>query len=131
MATMGTLRLVIDAQIVGDQSDLERARTAKIRKYADNPDIERAIQRETGATNIRLVQNIRIRFSDTGHHHPERSRCHRHPCVHRWYHRSPRLQLLNRGHVRKMPSPKVDHHPIPSVRPAVLRHKLLNLVYVT
>ena len=33
VATMGTLGLVIDAQIVGEQSDLERARTAKIRKY--------------------------------------------------------------------------------------------------
>ena len=52
-ATMGTLGLVIDAQIVGEQSDLERARAAKIRKYADNTDIERAIQQETGATNLR------------------------------------------------------------------------------
>ena len=44
VATMGTHGLVIDAQIVGEQSgDVERARTAKIRKYADNPDIERAI----------------------------------------------------------------------------------------
>ena len=40
VATMGILGLVIDAQIVGEQSDLERARTAKIRKYTDNPDIE-------------------------------------------------------------------------------------------
>ena len=55
---MGTLGLVIDTQIVGEQSDLERARTAKIRKYADNPDIERAIQRETGATNIRHLPVI-------------------------------------------------------------------------
>ena len=55
---MGTLGLVIDAQIVGEQSDLERVRTAKIRKYADNPDIERAIQRETGATNIRHLPVI-------------------------------------------------------------------------
>ena len=38
--------------------DLERDRTAKIRKYADNPDIERAIQRETGATNIRHLPVI-------------------------------------------------------------------------
>ena len=58
VATMGTLGLVIDAQIVGEQSDLERARTAKIRKYADNPDIGRAIQRETGATNIRHLPVI-------------------------------------------------------------------------
>ena len=43
IATMGTLGLVIDIQIVTEQSDLERARTAKIRKYAVNPDIERAI----------------------------------------------------------------------------------------
>ena len=55
---MGTLGLVIDAQIVGEQSDLEGARTAKIRKYADNPDIERAIQRKTGATNIRHLPVI-------------------------------------------------------------------------
>ena len=40
---MGTLGLVIDAQIFGEQSDVERARTVKIRKYAYNPDIERAI----------------------------------------------------------------------------------------
>ena len=49
---------MIDVQIVGEQSDLERARTAKIRKYADNPDIERAIQRETGSTNIRHLPVI-------------------------------------------------------------------------
>ena len=49
---MDTLGLMINAQIVDEQSDLERATTARIRKYADNPDIERAIQRETGATNI-------------------------------------------------------------------------------
>ena len=55
---MGTLALVIDAQIVGEQSNLESARTAKIRKYADNPDIERAILRETGATNIRHLPVI-------------------------------------------------------------------------
>ena len=58
VATMGTLGLVIDAQIVGEQSDLERARTAKIRKYADIPDIERAIQRETETTNIRHLPVI-------------------------------------------------------------------------
>ena len=46
VATMGTLGLVIDAQIFGELSDLERARTAKIRKYADNSDIGRAIQRD-------------------------------------------------------------------------------------
>ena len=57
-ATMGTLGLVIDAQIVGEQSDLERVRTANIRKYADNLDIERAIQRETGATTIRHLPVI-------------------------------------------------------------------------
>ena len=55
---MGTLGLMIDAQIVGEQSDIERARTDKIRKYADNPDIERAIQRETGAINIRHLPVI-------------------------------------------------------------------------
>ena len=49
---------MIDAQIVGEQSDIERARTDKIRKYADNPDIERAIQRETGAINIRHLPVI-------------------------------------------------------------------------
>ena len=58
MATMGTLGLVIDAQIVGEKSDLERARTAKIRKYAGNPGIERNIQLETGATNIRHLPVI-------------------------------------------------------------------------
>ena len=57
VATMGTLGLVIDAQIIGEQSDLERAKTA-IRKYADNPDIKRAIQRETEATNIRHLPAI-------------------------------------------------------------------------
>ena len=38
-----SLGLVIDAQIVGEPTDLERARTAKISKYAINPDIERTI----------------------------------------------------------------------------------------
>ena len=55
---MGTLRLVINTQIVREQSGLDRARTAIIRKYADNPDNERAIQRETGATNIRHLPVI-------------------------------------------------------------------------
>ena len=55
VATMGTLGLVIETQIVSEQSDLERVRTAKIRKYADNSDIELAIQRETRATNIRFT----------------------------------------------------------------------------
>ena len=55
---MDTLGLVIDAQIVGEQSDLERARAVKIRKYADNPDNKRAMQRETGATNIRHLPVI-------------------------------------------------------------------------
>ena len=58
VATMDTLGLVIDAQIADEQSDLERARTVKIRKYTDNPDIEQAIQRETGATNIRHLPII-------------------------------------------------------------------------
>ena len=58
VATMGTLGLVIDAKIVGEQSNLERARTAKIRKYTNNPDIERAMQRETGATIIRHIPVI-------------------------------------------------------------------------
>ena len=53
-----------------------------------------------------LVQSICVRFSDTGHHHPERSRCHRYLCAHRWYHRPPRLQSFNRCHIRKMTSPK-------------------------
>ena len=54
----GILGLVIDAQIVVEQSDLERVRTANIRKYADNPDIERPIQRETGAIKIRHLPVI-------------------------------------------------------------------------
>ena len=126
VATLGTLGLVIDAQIVGEQSDLERARTVKIRKYADNPDIERA--------SVRLEQPTSVIYRSSspggvsGHHHPERFRCHRHPCAHRWYHRPPQLESLNRGHVRMMTSPKEDHHPILSVLPAVLRHKLLHLV---
>ena len=114
-------------------SDLERARTAKIRKYANNPDIERAIDRSNqhpspiGHPLLEgyLVQIIRIRFPGTGYHHPERSRCHRHPCAHRWYHRPPRLQSFNRCHVRKMTSPKADYHPVPWMLPAVLRHNLL------
>ena len=55
---MGTLGLVIDAQIFDELSDLERARTDKIRKYVDNPDVERAIPRETGATIIRHLPVI-------------------------------------------------------------------------
>ena len=55
---MGRLGLVIDAQIISEQSDLDRARTAKIRKYADNSDTERAIQREAGATAIRHLPVI-------------------------------------------------------------------------
>ena len=41
VATMGILGLVIDVQIVGEQCDLERARTTY------NPDIGWTIQRET------------------------------------------------------------------------------------
>ena len=103
------LKLVIDAQIVDEQSDLERARTAKIRKYADNPDIERALTAwdrsnqhpsPSGHPLLEgyLVQNIRIRFSDTGHHHPERSRCHQ------WDHRPPRSRSEDDIAQRRPPS---------------------------
>ena len=76
-----------------------------------------------------LVQNIRIGFPGTGHHHPERSRCHRHPGAHRWYHRPPRLQSLNHGHVRKVTSPKED---IPSPRCCLpfSGTRLLHRIYV-
>ena len=138
VATMGTLGLVIDAQIVGQQSDLKRARTVKIRKYADNPDIKRAIQRETGATNIRHLPVI---FSWRGIWCKASASdflilgtiIRRDLAVsrvliggiiaHRDFNRST-------GHVRKMKSPKEDHHHIPSVLPAVLRHNLFYFVYV-
>ena len=48
---MGTLGVVIDAQVAGEQSDFLRARTLKLQKYAGNPDIQRAIQ-DLGARNI-------------------------------------------------------------------------------
>ena len=48
---MGNLGLVIDAQVAGEQSDLERARTLKVQKYAGNPVIQRAIE-DLRATNI-------------------------------------------------------------------------------
>ena len=41
---MGNLGLVIDAQVVGEQFDLERARTLKVQKYTGNPDVQRAIE---------------------------------------------------------------------------------------
>lgn len=43
VATMGRLRVVIDAQVAGQQSDLEG-------KYADNPDIKGEITRKIVAT---------------------------------------------------------------------------------
>ena len=116
VATMGTLRLVIDAQIVDEQSDLENQdyQNQEIRRQSwyrtGHTAWDRSKQHPSPTSHSLLegclVQNIRIRFSDTEHHHPERSRCHRHPCAHRWYHRPPRLQSLNHGHVRKMTSPK-------------------------
>ena len=41
---MGIIGVVIDAQVAGEQYDLERARTLKVQKNAGNPDIQRAIQ---------------------------------------------------------------------------------------
>ena len=52
VAIIGTLKVVIDAQVAGEQSDLERAWRLKIKKYARNPDIERVIQHYHGASNI-------------------------------------------------------------------------------
>ena len=48
---MWTLGMVIDVQVAGEQSDLGRARTLKVQKYAGNPDIQRAIQ-DLGARDI-------------------------------------------------------------------------------
>ena len=140
VATMGTLGLVIDAHC-------RRAVWPRESQDCQNQEIRRQSWHRTGHTEWDrsnqhpsptghpllqgyLMQNIRMRFSNTEHHHPERSRCHRHPGAHRWYHRPPRLQSLNRGHVRKMTSPKRSH-PFSSVLLAVLRHKLLYLICVT
>ena len=51
IAIMGNVGLVIDAQVAGEQSDLERARTLKVQKYAGNRGIQRATE-DLGATNI-------------------------------------------------------------------------------
>ena len=51
IAIMGNLGLVIDAQVAGEECDLEQARTLKVGKYASNPDIQRAIE-DLRATNI-------------------------------------------------------------------------------
>ena len=57
IAIMGNLGLVIDAQVAGEQSDLERARTLKVQKYTGNPDIQRTIE-DLGATNILHLPEI-------------------------------------------------------------------------
>ena len=71
VATMGTLGLVIAAQIVGGQSDLERARSAKIRIYVRDRSNQHPSPTGDPLLERYLVRSIRIRFSDTGHHHPE------------------------------------------------------------
>ena len=43
--------MVIDAQVAGEQSDLERAPSLKVQKYAGNSNFQRAIQ-DLGARNI-------------------------------------------------------------------------------
>ena len=55
VVTTGTLGLVTDAQIVGEQSDLERARTAKIRKYA-------TILTSNGPYNVRPEQLTSVTY---------------------------------------------------------------------
>ena len=57
VAIMRTLGVVIDVQVAGEQFDLERARALKVKKYAGNPDIQRAIQ-DLGARNILLLPAI-------------------------------------------------------------------------
>ena len=74
--------------------------------YSEKPEQPTSVTYRSSSPGGVSVQNISIRFSDTGHHHPKRSRCHRHPCAHRWYHRQPRLQSFNLFNVRKMTSPK-------------------------
>lgn len=49
LATIRQLGMVIDVQLADQQSDLERARREKIRKYANNPDINCGITTTHGS----------------------------------------------------------------------------------
>lgn len=52
---MGQLGVVIDAQVVSEQSNLQQANTRKRSYYANNPDIDSEITRSTGATTIKHI----------------------------------------------------------------------------
>lgn len=49
---MGQLEVVMDAQVIGQQSALDQARREKVRKYAGDLGIKREITYTMGATNI-------------------------------------------------------------------------------
>lgn len=52
MTTMDNSGVLIWVQVAGEQSNLQLARRAKIRKYFDDPTIKQEVSRTTGATSI-------------------------------------------------------------------------------
>ena len=132
MATMDTLGLVIDAQIVGEQSDLERARTAKIRKYADN-------LTSNGPYSVRPEQPTSVTYRSStpggvsGAKHPHRISWHWAPSPGEISLSSPPgcSSVVSSPTATSIAQPRSRsegeitqrRHPIPSVLPAVLRHK--------
>ena len=126
---MGTLGLVIDGQIVGEQSDLNTPTILTSNgPYSVRQEQTISVTYRSSSPGGVSGAKIRIGFPGTGHNHPERSRCHHHPGAHRWYHRPPRLQSLNRGHVRKVTSPKEDI-PSPQCCLPFSGRRLLHLIY--
>lgn len=52
VATLDNTTIILDAQVVSEQTDLEKANSAKIRKYKNDRDLISAVRYSTGSTNI-------------------------------------------------------------------------------
>ena len=66
VATISSLSLMIDTQIVGGQGDLKRARTVKIRMYADNLDMEFIGQNRQFSNKLTHIISSTCRASSPG-----------------------------------------------------------------
>jgi hypothetical protein len=51
VATIGRTAMIVDAQVVGEQSNLNRAHKAKKEYYEENEGVRRAIKQNRGVTN--------------------------------------------------------------------------------
>ncbi|CAL7932962.1 unnamed protein product [Xylocopa violacea] len=73
IATLGQTAIVLDAQVVGEQVDLDAANANKVRYYESNKDVAEHIKRHSAANNVVFVAltiNCRGRQEYAEHGHP-------------------------------------------------------------